>query len=77
MAEFKLGFRKIAFLTLALRLIPAAPFWIVNIIPALLGMRLSHYVLATLIGITPGTLIYVWVAKALIACCLTDKALIF
>jgi uncharacterized membrane protein YdjX (TVP38/TMEM64 family) len=27
-------------------------------------MRLTHYVLATFIGITPGTLIYVWVAKS-------------
>ena len=65
MAEFRAGFQKNSFsYLLALRLIPAAPFWIVNIIPALLGMRLSHYVLATLIGITPGTLIYVWVARS-------------
>ena len=49
---------------LALRLIPAVPFWVVNIVPALLGMRLNHYVLATFIGITPGTLIYVWVARS-------------
>ena len=27
-------------------------------------MRLNHYVLATFIGITPGTLIYVWVARS-------------
>ena len=47
---------------LALRLILAL-FWVVNIVPALLGMRLSQYVLATFIGITPGTLIFVWVAR--------------
>ena len=65
MAELQAGFNKNAISYLmALRLIPAAPFWVVNIVPALLGMRLNHYVLATFIGITPGTLIYVWVARS-------------
>ena len=65
MAKLEAGFQKNAFTyVLALRLIPAAPFWVVNIIPALLGMRLNQFVLATFIGITPGTLIYVWVARS-------------
>ena len=65
MAKLEAGFQKNAFsYLLALRLIPAVPFWVVNIVPALLGMRLNHYVLATFIGITPGTLIYVWVARS-------------
>ncbi len=65
MAKLAAGFHKNAFsYLLALRLIPVAPFWVVNIVPALLGMRLNHYVLATFIGITPGTLIYVWVARS-------------
>ena len=65
MAKLEAGFHKNAFsYLLALRLIPAVPFWVVNIVPALLGMRLNHYVLATFIGITPGTLIYVWVARS-------------
>ena len=51
------------FYLLALRLIPLAPFWVINIVPALLGMRLGQYVLATFIGISPGTFIYVWVAR--------------
>jgi len=65
MAKLEAGFHKnaISYL-LALRLIPVVPFWVVNIVPALLGMRLNHYVLATFIGITPGTLIYVWVARS-------------
>ena len=63
--KLEAGFHKnaISYL-LALRLIPVVPFWVVNIVPALLGMRLNHYVLATFIGITPGTLIYVWVARS-------------
>ena len=65
LAKLEAGFQKNAFsYLLALRLVPAAPFWVVNIVPALLGMRLSQYVLATFIGITPGTLIYVWVARS-------------
>ena len=65
MAKLEAGFYKnaISYL-LALRLIPVVPFWVVNIVPALFGMRLNHYVLATFIGITPGTLIYVWVARS-------------
>ena len=62
--KLEVGFQKNAFFyLLALRLIPLAPFWVMNIVPALLGMRLSQYVLATFIGIASGTLIYVWVAK--------------
>ena len=63
--KLEAGFQRNAFsYLLALRLFPAAPFWVVNIVPALLSMRLDQYVLATIIGITPGTLIYVWVARS-------------
>lgn len=58
------GFRQNGFFyLLALRLIPAAPFWAVNIIPAFTGMRLSVFALATFIGIAPGTTVYVWVGQ--------------
>lgn len=58
------GFNKNAFsYLLALRLIPAAPFWVVNIVPALLGMRLLPFFIATVIGITPGTSVYVAVGR--------------
>jgi len=43
---------------LALRLVPLFPFWLVNIAAALLGMRLGPYVLATMLGIIPGTFVY-------------------
>lgn len=43
---------------LVLRLVPAFPFWLVNIAAALLGMRLGPYVLGTAIGIIPGTFVY-------------------
>jgi uncharacterized membrane protein YdjX (TVP38/TMEM64 family) len=43
---------------LVLRLIPLFPFWIVNLVPAFLGVPLRTYVLATLIGIIPGSFVF-------------------
>lgn len=64
MAKVSDGFNDQPFMwLLALRLIPLAPFWAVNIIPALLGMRSNQYILATLIGIAPGTTVYVLVGS--------------
>jgi uncharacterized membrane protein YdjX (TVP38/TMEM64 family) len=40
---------------LFLRLVPAFPFWFVNIAPALLGVPLRTYVVATFFGIIPAT----------------------
>lgn len=58
------GFRKDEFNYLfALRLVPIFPFWVLNIAPALLGMKLRNYVAATAGGIIPGTFVYVWVGK--------------
>jgi uncharacterized membrane protein YdjX (TVP38/TMEM64 family) len=38
---------------LALRLMPVFPFWLVNLAPALIGMRLTPYAIATIIGMVP------------------------
>jgi uncharacterized membrane protein YdjX (TVP38/TMEM64 family) len=43
---------------LALRLVPAFPFWLVNIAAGLSGMRLLPYLAATLIGVLPVTFVY-------------------
>ena len=43
---------------LAIRLVPAFPFWLVNLAAALCGMRLLPYLAATLLGIIPATFIY-------------------
>ncbi len=40
---------------LFLRLVPAFPFWFVNIAPALLGVPLTTYVIGTILGIIPAT----------------------
>jgi uncharacterized membrane protein YdjX (TVP38/TMEM64 family) len=53
------GFRADAFnYLLALRLVPIFPFWLVNLVPALVGVSLPNFVLATLLGIIPGSVVY-------------------
>ncbi len=59
LARLEEGFRRDSFnYLLFLRLVPVFPFWLVNIVPALLGMKLGPYTLATLIGIVPGAIVY-------------------
>ncbi|WP_224406705.1 TVP38/TMEM64 family protein [Afifella sp. IM 167] len=53
------GFQEDAFsYLLFLRLAPIFPFWVINLAPALFGMRLAPYALATFLGILPGTFAY-------------------
>lgn len=42
-----------------LRLIAVIPFWILNIVAALINVRTSTFIISTLIGILPSTIIYV------------------
>ncbi len=50
---------------LFLRLVPAFPFAIVNLAPALLGVPLRTYVIGTFLGIIPGTAAYSFVGAGL------------
>lgn len=64
--KMRQGFRKNAFsYLLVLRLIPLFPFWVVNIVPGLLNVKPKTFILATLIGIIPGSLIYVMIGNGL------------
>jgi len=66
LARLEAGFSSNAFsYLLALRLIPAAPFWVINIVPALTRMTLRSYLAATFIGIAPGTAVFVSVGRGL------------
>jgi uncharacterized membrane protein YdjX (TVP38/TMEM64 family) len=59
LARMSEGFSRNAFnYLLFLRLVPAFPFWAVNLVPALLGMRLVPYVIATFLGIIPATVVF-------------------
>lgn len=53
------GFEKgeVSYLFL-IRLVPIIPFFIANIVPALLKTRFKLYVLTTFLGIIPGSLVY-------------------
>lgn len=50
---------------LFLRLMPVFPFWLVNLVPAFLGVRLRIFALATFFGIMPGTIVYASVGNGL------------
>ncbi len=59
MEVMRRGFEQDAFsYLLVLRLIPVFPFFVVNLVPAFLGVSLRVYVLATWLGIMPATFIY-------------------
>ena len=56
LASLRDGFKENALsYLLFLRLVPAFPFVVVNLAPALLGVPLKTYVLGTFLGIIPGT----------------------
>jgi len=50
---------------LVLRLVPLFPCFVVNLVPAFLGIRLSTYVVGTFVGIIPGTFVYATVGAGL------------
>jgi uncharacterized membrane protein YdjX (TVP38/TMEM64 family) len=50
---------------LVLRLIPLFPFWLVNLVPAFLGVGLGTYMLGTFLGIIPGSFVYASVGNGL------------
>lgn len=50
---------------LFLRLVPLFPFWLVNIAPALLGVKTSTYLLGTVLGILPATYAFSYVGAGL------------
>lgn len=50
---------------LVLRLIPIFPFWLVNLVPAFLGVGLGTYVVGTFFGIIPGSLVFASVGNGL------------
>lgn len=65
-AKINAGFTENAFnYMLFLRLVPVFPFFLVNLAPAFTSIPLRTYVLATLIGIVPGTFVFVNLGQTL------------
>lgn len=57
--KMEAGFRENALsYLLVLRLVPIFPFFIVNLVPAFLGVGLRDFVVATFLGIIPATFVY-------------------
>ncbi len=48
-----------------IRLVPAVPFFVANLIPAFLGVPLYRFVISTFLGIIPGSLVYTSVGAGL------------
>lgn len=48
-----------------IRLVPAVPFFVANLIPAFLGVSLRRFVISTFLGIIPGSLVYTSVGAGL------------
>lgn len=66
LAKLRAGFQEDAMsYLLFLRLVPLFPFWLVNLAPGLLGVPLRVYVIATFIGIIPGTFAFAFAGAGL------------
>jgi len=66
LASLAAGFREDAFnYLLFLRLVPVFPFFLINLAPALLGVRLAPFVAATALGIIPATFVFAFVGASL------------
>ena len=48
-----------------MRLVPAVPFFVANLIPALVGVSLARFAFTTFFGIIPGGVVYTWVGAGL------------
>jgi uncharacterized membrane protein YdjX (TVP38/TMEM64 family) len=65
-AKLARGFRDDAFsYLLFLRLVPAFPFFLVNLVPAFAGVRLGPFVAATALGVIPASFVYAFAGTGL------------
>lgn len=44
-----------------LRLVPVVPFFVANLLPALVGVSFARFVITTFLGIIPGGLVFTWI----------------
>ena len=47
------------------RLVPAVPFFVANLLPALVGVRFVNFAITTVLGIIPGALVFTWIGVGL------------
>ncbi|MCY3982874.1 MAG: TVP38/TMEM64 family protein [Roseovarius sp.] len=50
---------------LLMRLVPVVPFFVANLIPAMVGVRFINFLWTTAIGIIPGAIVFTWIGAGL------------
>ncbi len=76
LARLETGFRCHAFnYLIVLRMLPIFPFWVVNLVPAAVGVPLRTYVLGTFIGIIPGSIAFAGLGAGLARVIDSEEAL--
>lgn len=74
-ARLAQGFREDAFsYLLFLRLVPAFPFFLVNLVPAFAGVGLIPFMTATALGIIPGSAVYAFAGTGLDSVIVAQKS---
>ncbi|WP_142639719.1 TVP38/TMEM64 family protein [Ruegeria faecimaris] len=48
-----------------LRLVPVVPFFMANLVPALVGVKFRNFLFTTALGIIPGGIVYTWIGVGL------------
>ncbi len=48
-----------------LRLVPVVPFFVANLVPALVGVKFRNFLMTTALGIIPGGIVYTWIGVGL------------
>ena len=48
-----------------MRLVPAVPFFVANLLPALVGVRFFNFAFTTVLGIVPGAIVFTWIGVGL------------
>lgn len=48
-----------------LRLVPAVPFFVANLLPALVGVKFFNFAFTTILGIIPGAIVFTWIGVGL------------
>jgi len=58
---------------LFMRLVPAFPFFLVNLVPAFAGVRLGPFIAATALGVIPGAIVYAMAGTGLDSVIMAQK----
>jgi len=48
-----------------MRLVPVVPFFVANLLPALVGVRFFNFAYTTVLGIIPGAIVFTWIGVGL------------